>query len=55
MRNPISINASESRAISAEIGARLRQAMRSEPEIPTRIEALLERLRAAERMPGLSD
>lgn len=55
MWNPISIDAAESRAISAEIAAGLRQAMRLEAEIPTRIEALIERLRAAERMPGHSD
>lgn len=45
---------SESRAISAEIGAGLRQAIGPEAEIP-QIVVLLERLRAAERMPGHSD
>lgn len=55
MQNPISMDATDSRAVSAEIGARLRQAMRLETAIPTRIEVLLERLRAAERVPGRSD
>lgn len=48
MRNPVSFDGKESRAISTEIGERLGKTMGLDRTIPRSLEALLERLRSAE-------
>lgn len=52
MRNPISIDARQSRAIAAEIGERLRLWMPVEKELPPALKSLLDRLGAEDRVPS---
>lgn len=49
MRNPASIDTTQSRAIVAEIGERLRPLMRVEKELPPSLKSLLERLASETR------
>jgi hypothetical protein len=44
MRNPIDIDHTQSRAIGQEIGERLQQYLRAEPELPTSIRRQVDRL-----------
>ena len=44
MRNPIDIDHANSRAIWQEVGERLRQYLRAEPELPTSIRRQVDRL-----------
>ena len=44
MRNPIDIDHAHSRAIRQEIGERLQQHMRAEPELPASIRRQVDRL-----------
>lgn len=48
MRNRIEIDHTHSRAISQEIGERLRASLREEPELPPSIRNQIERLRELE-------
>jgi len=48
MRNPVSIDAKQSRAIAAEIGERLRPWMPVEKDLPPSLKYLLDRLRTSE-------
>jgi hypothetical protein len=49
MRNRIDIEYSHSRAIVQEIGERLQQYLRAEPELPTSIRRQVDRLRESRR------
>jgi len=49
MRNGIDIEYSHSRAIVQEIGERLQQYLRAEPELPTSIRRQVDRLRESRR------
>lgn len=48
MRNPMNIDQRHSREIVREIGEQLRSVIKAEPEVPTDLRSLMERLRRSE-------